>query len=150
MTSQSSDNLELNFLSDPANVADVRKSIEQFCMDAGLDEDAGHEVGLVVNEALANVIRHAYLGKNDQPVTVRAEKTKPGVRITIRDWGNGVNPSAVPWHKHDPQQPGGLGLMCMSKLMDGVTYHPQPDGMLLEMQRSIGGSKFKTNLGSQP
>lgn len=137
---RTSDKLDLRFDSNPVNVAAVRKSIEQFCETAGLDAPAREEVGLVVNEALANVIRHAYAGATDQPIKVLVEREGQGVRISIRDWGNGVDPSQIDVPDHDPLVPGGLGLLCLRRLMDELEYKPQSDGMLLEMTRTTSGS----------
>jgi serine/threonine-protein kinase RsbW len=138
---RAADKLGFKFTSNPANVSAVRKSIEEFCATAGrLDVPACEEIGLVVNEALANVIRHAYGGKHDKPIDVTVEHRAGGVTIRIRDWGNGEDPSKVQ-REHDPMSPGGIGLVCMKRLMDGVAYIPQPDGMLLEMSRSTNGSK---------
>ncbi len=133
MPSPTSDKFEVTILSDPANVSSVRKSIEQFCAAAGFDQPAQHEVGLVVNEALANVIRHAYGGAKDKPVQFTAQRIGDGVKISIRDWGNGENPIAKAPARHNPLRPGGVGLICMKQLMEQVTFHPQADGMLLEM-----------------
>lgn len=109
---------------------------------AGLDTPACEEVGLVLNEALANVIRHAYNGATDKPIEIAARRQKDGVTITMRDWGNGVDPSSIPRPEHDPLTPGGLGLICLRRLMDHVAYIPQPDGMLLTMTRTTPGSKI--------
>lgn len=146
---RTSDNLALRFASNPINVAAVRKSIEQFCETAGLDAPAREEVGLVVNEALANVIRHAYAGATDRPVQVKVNRQGAGVRISIRDWGNGVDPSKIEVPEHDPLIPGGLGLLCLRRLMDDVVYLPQHDGMLLEMTRTTSGSKVAACAGEQ-
>jgi serine/threonine-protein kinase RsbW len=139
MNVTSSDNLDLNILSDPANVSSVRTSIEKFCAAAGLDLPAQQEVGLVVNEALANVIRHAYNGAKDRPVRIFAFRHGTGVQIDIRDWGSGVDPSVCQLPKQDLLTPGGVGMICIQKLMDEVKYVPQPDGMLLEMVRHRNG-----------
>jgi serine/threonine-protein kinase RsbW len=135
--------LELNFLSDTANLSPVRRAIEQYCAEAGLPTPACEEVGLVVNEAMANVTRHAYGGKKDQPVRATVERYGSGVKISLRDWGNGIDPSTVPRPEHDPMIPGGLGLICIRKLMDDAHYEPQRDGMLLVMTRTAAGSKTR-------
>ena len=140
MTAAASDKLDLNILSDPANVSAVRVSIEHFCEAAGLDEPARQEVGLVVNEALANVIRHAYKGDHTKPIRVTARHRGNGVQIDIRDWGSGLDPSVCPLPKRDLLMPGGLGMMCIQKMMDEVRYLPQPEGMLLEMTRYRHGN----------
>ncbi len=127
--------LRLKITSDPANVASARRAIEMFSAQCGFDETSRGEIGLVVNEALANVIRHAYEGKTDQPVEVSAKKTEKGVHIEIRDWGNGINPLDVPPPKRDPMKPGGVGLICIRQMMDEVEYLKQPTGMLLSLSR---------------
>lgn len=127
--------LRLNILSDPANLATVRKAVEGLALAAGFDAAACGEIALCVNEALANVMRHAYDGASDRPIEVAAEVKSSAILIRIRDWGKGVNPNALPPAPRDPLKPGGLGLVCLREMMDEVRFTPQPDGMLLEMSR---------------
>jgi anti-sigma regulatory factor (Ser/Thr protein kinase) len=127
--------LRLRFASDPANLSAAREAVEQLALGGGLNATATGEVGLCVNEALANVMRHAYGGVSDQPIELEARWNDDVLTITIRDWGSGENPEARPEKKHDPLKPGGLGLICLRKLMDEITFVPQADGMLLTMKR---------------
>src|SRR3954464_6628241 len=63
--------IELNINSDPTNLAAARTTVEQFAQSQGdFDDKAVNEIGLVVNEALANVMRHAYRGATDQPIRI--------------------------------------------------------------------------------
>jgi serine/threonine-protein kinase RsbW len=103
--------------------------------DNGFDQKACDEIGLCVNEAMANVIRHAYNGATDKPIDISAEVADGQVRIAIRDWGKGVNPDDLPPKPPNPLNPGGLGLICMRQMMDEMRYTPQRDGMLLELIR---------------
>ena len=131
--------LRLRLTGDTAYVADARRAIERFSAEWGFNEAAQADLGLCVNEALANVIRHAYAHANAKPIELSAEYLPAGdsapaaLRVTIRDWGNGRNPASLPCKPRDPLMPGGLGLICLQKLMDEVTYVPQNDGMLLTM-----------------
>jgi anti-sigma regulatory factor (Ser/Thr protein kinase) len=130
--------VRLNITSDPANLAPVRKAVEDLAGASGFDASAVGDIALCVNEALANVMRHAYGGATDRPIEVAAdvdERAGGAMRIRIRDWGNGVNPEELPHKPHDPLTPGGLGMICLRKMMDDVHFTPQPDGMLLEMSR---------------
>ena len=127
--------VELKINSDPANLAAAREAVEKLCRAAGFDEAAVGEVGLCVNEAHANVIRHAYEGATDRPIEIHATFDGKQVIVTIRDWGNGVNPTVLPPVKTDPLTPGGLGLVCMEKMLDEARFEPQPDGMLLTLKR---------------
>lgn len=130
--------IQLKIISDPANLAPVRTDVEALCRENGFDEKAVGEVGLVLNEALANVIRHAYDEATDQPIEVTAEIVSDTLMVRIRDWGSGEDPSRRKPKPHDPTKPGGLGLICMNEWMDEVSYDPQPDGMLLTMKRKKG------------
>jgi len=123
--------IELRVMSDPANLADVRKQIETLAQASGFDDRAVGEVGLCVNEAMANIIRHAYGNRTDKPIHVTASADHRQIVITLRDWGNGVDPTTLPQRPHDPNTPGGVGLICLRQWMDEVTYAPQPDGGIL-------------------
>ena len=128
--------VQATFDSDPAHLSAVRMAIESLCADAGFDAKAVGEIGLVVNEAIANIIRHAYGSARDKPIEAHAELKGDAVEIRLRDWGKGQMP--VPPAKRappDPLTPGGLGLVCMHSLMNQVVFTPQPDGMLLTMHR---------------
>lgn len=124
--------LKLEMTSEPAQIARVRKAVEAFAVSAGLVSGAA-DLGLVVNEALANVIRHAYKGRPGQPILVSADCDASQVTVRIRDWGNGVNPATLPQREHDPATPGGIGMICLRALMDQAEFTPQPDGMLLTL-----------------
>src|SRR4051812_7845266 len=88
--------IELKLVSDPATLAAARKQVEAFAAACGFRERAVGEIGLCVNEAMANVIRHAYAGRRDRPVHVGARFDGTRIIVTIRDWGIGVDPSQLP------------------------------------------------------
>ncbi len=124
----------MKMLSHPATLAPMRVAFEAFAEKAGFDSADRGQIILVVNEALANVMRHAYNGATDKPIELSAEDTGGAIKIDIRDWGNGKSPE--PRHKHDPETPGGLGMVCLKQFMTQVTFMPQPDGMNLTMIRN--------------
>jgi serine/threonine-protein kinase RsbW len=138
-TGEEPPDLRLDVTSDPAHLATVRHACEAFCVECGLSESSAGDVGLVVNEAMANITRHAYSGATDRPVVVtgRCDRRANAVVITIRDWGTGFNPESVR-PKQDPAQPGGLGMVCIRCLVDEAIFSPQPDGMLLTLVKKNG------------
>jgi len=133
--------LQIRLTTDTAEVAPARLAIEAFCAQAGFEDVAVGEVGLCVNEAIANIIRHAYrdskLSIDQQKIELCAEfDCSSGLlRISLRDFGTGIAPGALPGEKIDPLKPGGLGLICLGRLMDKVSFSPQNPGMLLELER---------------
>ena len=113
-----------------------RLSGKAFAAESGFDEPARGEIVLCVNEALANITRHAYAGATDKPVELDATFSDGLLKLTLRDWGNGKLPPNMPL-EHDPLRPGGIGLVCLRSLMDSIKFFPQPDGMLLVMEREL-------------
>lgn len=130
--------LELRIDSDPSNLATVRKAVEAFAATWGFAEKDVNDVGLCLNEALANVMRHAYGGRVDRPIVVSArfDERKKELTVRVRDWGNGIDPSTIPHEPYNPLKPGGVGLICLSELLDRMVYEPQPDGMLATLVKS--------------
>lgn len=129
--------VEATFNSDPAHLAPVRTAVESLSAEAGFDAKTTGEIGLATNEAIANIIRHAYGSASDKPIELRAEAKAGGIEITLRDWGSGRRPASAGKHEPaDPLTPGGLGLVCMHSLMDEVLFTPQSRGMLLTMHRT--------------
>jgi serine/threonine-protein kinase RsbW len=126
--------LQQTITSDPSHLASVRHAVETFCAECGYAKAACDEIGLCVNEAMANIIRHAYAGKTDRPIELKVTFADDIVQISLRDWGTGKDPSNCK-STRDPLQPGGLGMLCLRKMMDEVRFTPQPDGMLLTMSR---------------
>jgi serine/threonine-protein kinase RsbW len=142
--------VDVTVKSDPANIARVRRDVEDLATAAGLDAQGVAETGLCVNEAMANVIRHAYEGAKDRPIVVRAHCQDGSLVVTIRDWGNGVNPAKLPPRPFDPSQPGGLGLICLGRMMSQVDYVPQGDGMLLVMKKQLPQARRGSVSGARP
>jgi serine/threonine-protein kinase RsbW len=129
--------LDVTITSDPSAIAPVRKAVEALAASAGMDDRGVGEVGLCVNEALANVIRHAYGGANNRPIVVAAYCKDDALVVTMRDWGSGVNPASLPPRRREALEPGGLGLICLRRMMTRVEYVPQADGMLLVMSKDL-------------
>lgn len=136
-TSSPPPRVELTIPSDPAAIAPARRAVEELGAALGMSDRAVGDVGLCVNEALANVIRHAYQNVRGRPIAVAADCRDGALVVTIRDWGNGVDPSTLPPRPYDALEPGGLGLICLRRMMTRVEYVPQADGMLLVMTRNV-------------
>ena len=123
--------------SHPARFSEVRKEMESFAKSIGMAEEASHAVGLVLNEALANIIRHGYGGASDKPIRVTAESGEKELKIQIRDWAKPFDPALIKQRYDDELKPGGLGLICIRKLMDDAQFERLPDGMLLTLTKKM-------------
>jgi anti-sigma regulatory factor (Ser/Thr protein kinase) len=114
---------------------DVRRQIEDFAAARGCDSHCCDDLGLVANEALANVMRHAYHGATDQPIEIVVQDFGAKIELRIRDWGVPFDPAVLKRREYDPLEPGGLGVICMKRLMDDVTWTRQDKGMMLTLTR---------------
>lgn len=124
-----SDNpLCLELVSAPVELRAVRREIEALCERMGLDEETAGRVALAVDEAITNIIRHAYDNRPDG--TIRLEARRDGDRLTLvlRDFGRCVDPGTIRSRDLEDVRPGGLGVHIIHECMDTVDYQPVPEG----------------------
>ena len=95
----------------PMAVPLVRRSLERFAAQAGLDDDQRFSLLTAVGEATANAVEHAYAGARGL-VRVRAELHGETLMATIEDEGK--------WKPAQRREERGRGLPLMRALMDGV------------------------------
>lgn len=100
-------------------------------MVAGLDDATSSKVSIAVDEAVTNVILHAYHGQADHWVDIEIRYAVRALEIRIWHTGDGLreNEIALPdpgeYVKH-PRK-GGLGLLLMSRFMDEVHFKESLD-----------------------
>lgn len=134
--------IKLSVLSTPCHLPVVRSATEKVCEMAGFDADVIGNIILSVDEALTNIIRHAYGGASGGPIEIEltpfAEPTGGGVRICLRDFGRCVDHSRIKSRDLSDVRPGGLGVHIMKKCMDRVDYQPlEGGGTVLTMVKNL-------------
>lgn len=120
--------LEIFIESDPAQLSEVRRKVDDFVMNAGLSDDEAGAVVLSLDEALTNVIRHAYEGKKDRPIEITLTSDEEHVCIEVRDYGIQVPQEKIHSRDLNDVRPGGLGVHIMHECMDCVEFSPQEKG----------------------
>jgi anti-sigma regulatory factor (Ser/Thr protein kinase) len=125
--------LEMRIDSHPANLRPARLAVEKFARGHGMSDKSCDEIGLALNEAMTNVIRHQYGGDISRPMVITATWHADTLRVSIRDFGKPFNPATLPASPPDPTCPGGLGLLCMRRCTDEVRFEQLSDGMLLTL-----------------
>ena len=138
--------VQMEILSDPANLPTVRAETERLCEEIGFDADTAGHVMLSVDEALTNIIRHAYEGRGDGRIDVAFEplgdETPTGLCIRLRDYGRTVDLCKIKSRDLTDVRPGGLGVHIMQQCMDDVQYaHAEGGGTLLTLCKYLGGKK---------
>lgn len=110
-----------------------RKELRQILNEAGWEKKTTEEILLAVDEALTNVIRHAYQGKSGK-MTVFVTTTDNKVEIVLEDWGRKFDPTQVPSPELPRHRPGGLGVHFIRTIMDQMIYDEQcPAGNRLRL-----------------
>lgn len=124
--------VQLRIVSSPAHLPMVRSAVDKLCQMIGFDPATAAGIVLSVDEALTNVIRHAYGMCDHLPIELTLEPLEEpaGLRIQLRDIGQAVDPARLAPHASDADEltPGGLGLLIIRNTMDHVAYEPQPGG----------------------
>ncbi|MFQ5424882.1 MAG: ATP-binding protein [Phycisphaerae bacterium] len=134
----------------------VRSAAERMAKVEGFDDQQAQEVGLAIDEALANVIKHGYRGDSDEPIVIlmsvaRSEDGRRGLSVIVRDRGRQVDPSTIRSRDLDDVRPGGLGVHIIQTVMDEVEYSCPPEGgMQLRMVKYVGGGGGSGGVRSVP
>jgi anti-sigma regulatory factor (Ser/Thr protein kinase) len=122
--------LRLKFASNPELLGVVRSAVCALSESIGFSPEGSRAVIRSVDEALANVMRHAYASRRDQPIHLTCwsvaaklpEGAKAALEIVIMDRGIPMPPGKLEAPPPRELRPGGLGLEWMRKSMDLVEH----------------------------
>ena len=121
--------LEISLRAEPSCVRDAREAVAEAARELGLPKHAVDDIRLCVSEAVANVVRHAYVGEIGD-VHIRFERIGRGVVVVVRDFGSGsATPSAT-----SARDSGGFGWKIIQALTDRYTVtSPSEEGTEVSM-----------------
>ncbi|HEY6946309.1 MAG TPA: ATP-binding protein [Candidatus Acidoferrum sp.] len=116
--------------SNPETLCVVRNALGELAQTLGFPEAECRAVVLAVDEALTNIIRHAYQGRTEQPIeasfrrirVARDGAQKPALEIVLEDRGATVDREKLCGRKLEDVRPGGLGLHFIRESMDKVEF----------------------------
>ncbi|MBX3279611.1 MAG: ATP-binding protein [Acidobacteria bacterium] len=104
----------------------------------GFDEEASYWINMAVRESVANAIEHGNKYDSQKAVDIRFTVGVDALRVTVRDYGEGFDPGALP-DPLDPDNilnPAGRGILYMRTFMDSVEYTRHPEsGMVVSMTK---------------
>jgi anti-sigma regulatory factor (Ser/Thr protein kinase) len=127
---------------DIAEIPRLLDWVETCCDKAAIGHDATFKLSLALEEAVANVINHAF-AEMPPPHRVAVELTIAADRVSavVIDNGRPFDPTASP----DPaanipledRDPGGLGIHLIRKMMDRVGYRRIAGENRLHLEKSF-------------
>lgn len=114
--------------SDPENLRLVRRKVTEVLTQLGFGEQQRQTMVLAVDEAVANVIRHAYGGCSDGRVELSVWLDTDAVRFELRDYADPIDPSVIKPRDLSECRPGGLGINLIDSVMDRWVFHHPDEG----------------------
>jgi serine/threonine-protein kinase RsbW len=141
--------LRLHLESNPEALGMVRASVQRATEVVRFPEPESRAIVRSVDEALANVIRHAYKNRPGMPIEMicrklfgdKEKKNVRGLEVIIEDSGIAVDPKKLQGRPLEEIRPGGLGLHFMKQSMDVVEFRRNNGKNLLRMVKYLAPSR---------
>ena len=122
--------LKLELQSNPEMLCVVRHALGQLAETLGFSSAECRAVVLAVDEALTNIIKHAYGGEAGRPIRAsfwRIEvpqngKQKKALEIILEDRGKKIDRAKLCGRSLEDVRPGGLGMHFINECMDVVEF----------------------------
>ena len=104
-------------------VKPIRQQVREFAGEQGFDQKQIYEIQLAVNEAIANIIEHAYDGDESGEIQLSmAAEANGDIEIAIRDFAEKADLDKLVSRDLDDLRDGGIGIFLIKSLMDEVEY----------------------------
>ena len=122
--------MSLKLRADLGQLSRIREFVTDSAAAAGCAPTSFDDLRLAVDEAVTNILTHAYGGPGDIELDVAT--SGPDLVVRIRDHAPPFDPGLS--HPDNPQDsgnhhtPGGFGLFLIQSAMDEVTYQSLDDG----------------------
>lgn len=111
--------LQLVLPADARLLPRTRRAIAEYLAEIGASAEHVDDVILALDEACANVIRHAFPDSDDATFRLVAVITDDDVHLSIEDEGVGFKPEAIDLRDNDSAT-SGRGLHIIRQLMTSV------------------------------
>lgn len=131
--------ISLSIPSLPDRLKLIRTVVSQVAQVRECSEEVTRDLVIAVDEALQNVIRHAYGGSPDGVIDITIRRAGNLLIVLIRDYAETIDVAKVKPRDLNDIRPGGLGTHFMRETMDEVEFLISPDGggNLLRMTKQI-------------
>jgi anti-sigma regulatory factor (Ser/Thr protein kinase) len=136
-----SDELEFRLTNDLAAMAGLADAVEGFAVEHRLPAETANALGVSVDEAVSNAIKHGYPGDVRGEIAVRLRRRSGSVVVEIEDDGMPFDPLQAPppdlTLSLDERPIGGLGIHLMRNLMDEMSYARRDGRNVLKLVKNV-------------
>jgi len=133
--------------SHPRFLSIVRATVDELCGTYGLSKEECVGVKLAVDEAMANVIRHAYKNRYDQTIEFECIVDDQKMEFTLIDQGEPPDPTKICAGPMDDTALSGRGTHLIRAVMDEVSYQQVSEGNQLRLVKRLHASKSRAGGG---
>ncbi|MEE9441100.1 MAG: SpoIIE family protein phosphatase [candidate division Zixibacteria bacterium] len=134
------------FPAQESQLAGLRKTVEEICLQANLSSKEINNIVLAIEEGATNIIRHAYMFSEGE-IRLKVEVFKHSIVFSLFDNGKSFQPpdkSKLDLKKMAATgRKGGLGFYLLNKVMDRVEYFS------LEGENELRMTKFLSDRGEK-
>jgi len=123
--------------SHPRFLAVVRAAVSELSSTYGLPEEQCRGITLAVDEALANIIRHAYKNRYDQEIEVYCQAGANRIEFRLVDRGEPADLAKICAAPMDAETLSGRGTHMIRSIMDEVCYEQVPGGNQLRLSKHL-------------
>lgn len=117
-------------------------TVQRFCAQQRISSRVAFDMALVLEEVVANVIRHGFEDDGRHEIRVTLEWSDGNLTATVEDEGRPFDPLLVA--PFDPARPlaarggGGMGIHLVRRLSDGVEYRREGNCNVLRVRKATG------------
>jgi serine/threonine-protein kinase RsbW len=146
--------LRLELPSNPELLCVVRSAMMRLTEELGFPAGECRALTRAVDEALANIICHAYGGRPGQPIDLLCRRTqartggkqRAGLEIVLVDRGAAADRKHLCGRSLDDVRPGGLGLHFMQGGVDTMQYSRQARKNRLRLVKYLPAAKSEARI----
>jgi anti-sigma regulatory factor (Ser/Thr protein kinase) len=136
--------MRFSLLNDVAELRRLNDSAAQFLRASSVPASSIHDVQLVLEEVVTNVIRHAWPEGGRHSIEVEVVVGTDGVQLRVEDQGRAFDPTSAP---EEPlpaalvdREAGGLGLRLVRRTATAVRYRRDGGRNILELKVPLAGT----------
>jgi anti-sigma regulatory factor (Ser/Thr protein kinase) len=131
--------LRLALPSHPRFLSVVRAAVGELGVIYGLPNEECLAVTLAVDEALANIIRHAYGNRQDGEIEFQCSVNEEQMEFTLLDRGEPPDLTRICGQPLDEVALSGRGTHLIKAVMDEVCYEKVATGNQLKLVKRLPG-----------
>ncbi len=131
--------LNIRFLAHVKELKSVRNQVENIVTQVGFNSNEQQKIILALDEAVTNIIRHAYKNAEDGEIELAILRQNNTLSFYLRDFASEVYDSSIKPRDLSQLKPGQMGINFIDTVMDSWEFATPKDGYgnLLIMKKEI-------------